>query len=183
MFMRTGCMKHLEKYSQLPPRATAPLPPAADELSATAAAIKQLPPVSCYKVIALAYRSYPMPEALRQQQRQQVAAAAAADAAVANGVDGVDAGAVSGGGSLAGAASGGTAAAAAHAANEPGMMYGFSANSCTTAAEALPRPLACKQVACSDWWSFVRRVCCLLVVVCSWGQSPGIRLAQPPGLL
>lgn len=128
MFMRTGCLKHLNKYSQLPPSATAPLSPAADELQAAAVTIKQLPPVSCYKVIALAYCSYPMPEALKQQQQQQVAAAAAAEAAAAIDVDGVDAvrgnDAAGGGASLAADTSaGGTAAAAAAAIAEPGENH------------------------------------------------------------
>lgn len=87
MVVRSAVELHLDKYCQLPDEATAPLLPAAQELGATAAVVAKLPPVSCYKVVGLAFCSYPMPEGLRQQQQPPVAESAAAAAAAEGGLD------------------------------------------------------------------------------------------------
>lgn len=72
--MRSGCLLHLRHYAQLPDYATAPLPPPAAELNAAAEVVKTLPPVSKYKVVAVAYCQYPKPTPppVQQQQQQQL---------------------------------------------------------------------------------------------------------------
>ena len=60
--LRTGCLMHLDKYSQLPDEATAPMPPAGPELKTVEEKVKALAPVSKFKVIGAAYCKYPYPE-------------------------------------------------------------------------------------------------------------------------
>lgn len=140
MFSRSGCLRHLDKYIKLPPSVTAPLPPAAEELSASAAAIKQLPPMSCYRVVAVAYRSYPMSEVLKQQQ-QQVAAAAAVDT-VAVGDDDADGATVTAGAAAAFHGGSAAAATATAAVSESGTV------TLSGAAHSLQAFCACWQCAC-----------------------------------
>ncbi|KAF6259564.1 hypothetical protein COO60DRAFT_1700751 [Scenedesmus sp. NREL 46B-D3] len=87
MLARTPLLQHIDKYRRLPAAATSPLPPAAAELNAAADVVRKLPPVSCYKVVGVAFCAYPMPEALRKQAQPPVdeSAAAAATAAGALG--------------------------------------------------------------------------------------------------
>lgn len=75
--VRSGCLLHLRHYGQLPDYATAPLPPPAAELNAAAEVVKSLPPVSKYKVVAVAYCQYPKPTPppVPQQQQQLLEAA------------------------------------------------------------------------------------------------------------
>lgn len=83
MLARTPLLQHIDKYRQLPPAATAPLPPPAAELGAAADAVRKLPPVCCYKVVGVAFCAYPMPEALKKQAQPPVDESAAAAAAAA----------------------------------------------------------------------------------------------------
>ncbi|WIA30512.1 hypothetical protein OEZ86_000596 [Tetradesmus obliquus] len=83
MLARTPLLQHIYKYRQLPPAATAPLPPPAAELGAAADAVRKLPPVCCYKVVGVAFCAYPMPEALKKQAQPPVDESAAAAAAAA----------------------------------------------------------------------------------------------------
>lgn len=57
--MRTGCSLHLAKYLQL--REAVP------ELQPCAEAVRKLRPVERFKVAAVAYRSYPLPEKVEEQ--------------------------------------------------------------------------------------------------------------------
>lgn len=70
--VRSGCLLHLRRYAQLPDYATEPLPPPAAELNAAVDIIKTLPPVTCYKVLAVAYCQYPKPTPPPVQQQPDV---------------------------------------------------------------------------------------------------------------
>lgn len=69
--VRNGCLLHLRRYAQLPDYATEPLPPPAAELNSAIDIIKALPPVTRYKVLAVAYCQYPKPTPPPVQQQQQ----------------------------------------------------------------------------------------------------------------
>jgi hypothetical protein len=126
MLARTPLLQHIDKYRTLPAAATAPLPPAAAELGAAADVVRKLPPVSCYKVVGVAFCAYLMPESLKKQAQPPVdeSAAAAAAAAMAGALgdhdtlmteaDEAQAAALlsEGGGAELGLGAGGTAAAA-----------------------------------------------------------------------
>jgi hypothetical protein len=76
--VRSGCLLHLHHYAQLPGYATAPLPPPAAELNAAADIVKALPPVSKYKVVAVAYCQYPKPTPPPPVPQQQLETAGSA---------------------------------------------------------------------------------------------------------
>jgi hypothetical protein len=97
--VRSGCLLHLRHYAQLPDYATAPLPPPAAELNAAADIVKTLPPVSKYKVVAVAYCQYPKPTPpppVLQQQLETAGSAQLGQTAAAAG----GGGAAAGGGSV-----------------------------------------------------------------------------------